>query len=554
VHASGFVSLVRSGKYREAFLLHLEDAPLVGTLSRACYAPCEGECSRSEWEGPVNIRAVKRFMVDHYYAGHPEPEHGPVSEPRTTRVAIVGSGPAGLTAAFYLARAGHRVTIFEAEAEAGGMLRYGIPAYRLPKDVLDRDIKNITAWGVEIKTSTRVASLKELRAQGFDGVVVAVGGQVPRLVSIEGLTLVNQDDCMNFLRASGQKTPEIKNKQVVVIGGGNVAMDVARSAVRLGAARVTVLCLECRADMPAHSFEVKEAEEEGVIFHPAAMTNRIYTSPAGTQLEFLRVDEFKIEKGKPVIRTRPGSEQSILAEVVILSVGLGPSTAPFAKELTLRPNQTLEADANTLATALPGVYVAGDAVSGPSMIVKATAQGKRAAHYLNLHLQGLEAAPAPWEELPAPVAKALVHAEADGVTPRPPLAVPNRAPQARIASFEAYEGALTEAQARQAAARCLDCALCSQCLECVKACPAEAIDFSLREEVSAVTAGAVILAGGFEILDPAAKPLLGYGRFANVISAPQMDRLLAPTRPFNGVIRPSDGTRTDRHGPVFRLP
>ena len=175
VKAHGFVSLVRAGKHEEAFHLHMEDAPLPGSLSRACYAPCEDACTRSELEAPVSIRQIKRFMTDRYYEEHPVPEYGPPTTLDDKKVAIVGSGPAGLSAAYHLARRGYPVTVFEAADEPGGMLRYAIPAYRLPKDVLDRDIANITALGVEIRTSTKVSSVHTLKEEGFDSAFVVVG-------------------------------------------------------------------------------------------------------------------------------------------------------------------------------------------------------------------------------------------------------------------------------------------------------------------------------------------------------------------------------------------
>ena len=186
VKASGYISLVRAGRYKEAFDLHLENAPLVGSLARACYAPCESDCTRGEKEGTVHIRGIKRFMADRYYAEHPEPEYGPVENQLGTRIAVVGSGPAGLSAAFYLAREGHQVTIFEAENKAGGMLRTAIPPYRCPNDVVDRDIKNVTALGVEIKTGHRVTDLSELKQQGFDAILITTGASDENGLDVDG--------------------------------------------------------------------------------------------------------------------------------------------------------------------------------------------------------------------------------------------------------------------------------------------------------------------------------------------------------------------------------
>ena len=213
VKASGYVSLVRAGRYKEAFNLHLENAPLVGSLARACYAPCESDCTRGEKEGTVHIRGVKRFMVDRYYAEHPEPEYGPVENQLHTRIAIIGSGPAGLSAAFFLARQGHQVTIFEVEKEAGGMLRTAIPAYRLPEDVVDRDIKNVTALGVEIKTGQSITSLPDLKQQGFDAILIATGASDENGLDVEGHDLDGVIGCMEFLHELNVgKMPDVRTR------------------------------------------------------------------------------------------------------------------------------------------------------------------------------------------------------------------------------------------------------------------------------------------------------------------------------------------------------
>jgi heterodisulfide reductase subunit A-like polyferredoxin len=547
VKPSGFVSLVRAGKYAEAFHMHLADAPLVGSLSRACYAPCEGECSRSDTDGTVHIRAVKRYMVDRYYAEYPEPEYGPVETQRDSRVAIVGSGPGGLTAAFHLARQGHQVTIFEAEPYAGGMLRHGMPRYRMPKEVLDRDILNITALGVKIHTGEKVNSVAELKAMGFDATFVSVGNQVPRIIPLEGRDLPDfeMQDCMSFLRDTNvsDELPDIAGQHMVVLGGGNVALDVARTAIRMDAASVSILCLEPREKMPAHEWEVTEADEEGVQIFAGGSTKRIFTDDAGKpRIEFLKVANLEFtEDGKMKgFATEAGTEQSIPADLVVLAIGLGPSTKPFEDELTLAATGTIKVNAQTLQTSDPTVFAGGDAVLGPSIIVEAMGQGRRAAFYMDRLLRG-EALDVPFGDELDVTDKQDVMDEIAEWDLRPQATLPVRPPRERIQSFECYEGVFSETEARTEANRCLNCAQCSQCQECVRVCPADCIDFSMKPEPMQLKVGTVVMSTGYEIMDPSNKELLGFGRLPDVISGPQMDRLLAPTRPFNAVLRPSDG-------------
>ncbi len=544
VKASGYISLVRAGRYKEAFDLHLENAPLVGSLSRACYAPCESECTRDCKEGSLHIRGIKRFMVDKYYSEHPEPEYGPVEEQRDTKVAIVGSGPAGLSAAFYLARNGHQVTVFEAEKEAGGMLRTGIPAYRLPKDIVDRDIKNVTALGVDIKVNTRVKSINDLKQQGFNAVFVSTGASNERKLGVEGEDLDGVMGCMKFLREVNiGEAPDVKGKTVMVIGGGNSAMDPARSAIRLGAKRVIIQYRRGREEMPAHDWEIEGAVEEGVELMLLSTPKRFI----GENGKLKAVECLKMKLGEPDEsgRRRPepveGSEEIVEIDLAVLAIGLLPSTKEFTGELENKRG-LLQSDPKTLQTADPVVFAGGDSTTAPTMIVNAIAQGRRAAFHIDLFLRG-ESMDTPYDSdnLLDMTNKDAVLDESKGFKALPPVEQPIMPIEERKKTFECYEGTMSEEQAREEAHRCMNCGECAQCMECVRVCPAFCIDFTQRDISMNFTVGAVVMSTGYKILDPGAKELLGYNTIPDVIDGPQMDRLLAPTRPYNSVLRPSDG-------------
>ena len=549
IKAHGYVSLVRSGKDEEAFQLVLDATPLVGSLGRACYAPCESECTRTKLEGPVPIRLIKRFAADRHYATHDGPGVE-AAEPNGKRVAIVGSGPAGLTAAWQLARLGYSVKIVEKRAEPGGFLRHAIPAYRLPREVVDADIANITALGVEIECSAPVTDVAELRAQGFDAVILATGTPLSMSLGIPGEEAPGVLTGLDFLNdVANGRAPDLTGKRVVIIGGGNVAMDAGRVARRLGAAEARIAYRRGRSEMPAHHVEADDAEKEGVAFELLVAPTRVVTGAdgavAGIELQKMRLgspDASGRRKPEPV----PGSEYVLPCDVVVSTIGMGPDADPYRSLTGVVAGNRIKVDPHTLQTDVPYLFAAGDVATGATDITRAIGAGRRAAHMLDRWLTGepMDGFSALDDRLPT-IDHATVLARQARFGHRDPVSgevilLPNPS------GFDEIERPLTEEQARAGAGSCLDCGVCSECQECVKACPADAIRMDMRDVERSVAVGAVVVSTGHKLFAADLKPEYGFGTYPNVITGMQRDRLLAPTRPFNTVLRPGDGKVPDR--------
>ena len=519
VNAQGYVALTAAAKFKEAYELIRERCPLPAVCGRVCQHPCQDNCNRGEIEDAVNIRDLKRFVADYIHAN---PDQYPPAKAAAAKldgkVAIVGGGPAGLTAASDLALLGYGVTLFEAQPRLGGMLRYGIPSYRLPDDVLDKEIQYILDLGVEAKTGTRVADPKNLLASGFNAVFAAPGAWISRKLGIAGEDASGVWAGLDFLyQVNSGKRPAI-GPNVVVIGGGDVAMDAARCARRLpGVKSVRVACLETRAEMPAHSWEAAEALEEGVTFHnnlgPTRIENGAVTFRACTSV---------FDENKRFNPRFDDSKTSVLkADTVIVTIG---------------QDGRIAADKDTLATSVRGVFAGGDAVLGPASMVDAMAQGHKAAESIDAFIRG-----------PTPVRAPTVR---EGLAPNPKPEAPRQdriqMPQAavaeRLTDFAEIDLGYSPEQAIAEAKRCLACGLCSECMQCVKACSAGAVLHNQQPTELQIDVGSVILTPGFEEFQASLRGEFGHGRYANVLSSVQFERMLSASGPTAGhVQRPSDG-------------
>jgi len=549
IKAHGYVSLIRSGMYEEAFQLVLDATPLVGTLGRACYAPCESECTRAKLEGTIPIRRLKRYVADRHYAEMDGPGVT-VTEPNGKSIAIVGSGPAGLTAAWQLARLGYQVTMFEAAARPGGFLRHAIPAYRLPHDVVEQDIANVTALGVEIVTNHPVRDLEALKNEGYDAILVATGTPRSMALGVPGEDATGVFTGLDFLRkVSLDELPDLTGKGVVVVGGGNVAMDAARTARRLGASEVRVAYRRGREEMPAHTAEIDEAELEGVLFDFLVAPVDVVSDAKGA-VTGLRCQKMVLGEADASGRRRPepipGSDYVIPCGAIVSAIGMEPDDRPFEAVTGVNRGHRIKVDPITLQSDHPYLFAAGDVESGATDITRAIGHGRRAAYMMDNWINDRALTRFPLFDDPLGVvsrdeviARQKVHSYRGPVRAN---SIHSSAPK----DFAEIEPPVTEDEALFGAGGCLDCGVCSECQECVKACPADSIKLDAKDTFHEIEVGAVVISTGHKLFAADLKPEYGFGRYANVITGMQMDRLLAPTRPFNTILRPGDGKVPDR--------
>jgi len=446
-----YVRFIAEGKPAEALAVIREKIPFPAVCGLVCFHPCEAKCRRGQLDEAIAIRMLKRVAAEHDTGLWKQ--NIKVAPATGKRVAIVGSGPAGLTAAYYLAKLGHSVTIFEALPEPGGMMRVAIPDYRLPKNILKAEIKEIEDIGVDIKTNTRVDSIDSLLSDSYDAVFVAIGAYQGIRIGVEGEDSPRVIECVNFLRdvSLGRKV-EVGNK-VAVIGGGNAAIDSARTTLRLGAKEVTIVYRRTRAEMPASPEEVEEALAEGVQIYYLAAPSRIVSRNSSVELESIRMELGAMDASG---RRRPepikGSEFTMRFDTIIAAIGQRPDI-PDQFNLALGRGNVVEVDPDTLATSREGVFAGGDAVSGPASVIEAIAAGRQAAISIDKYLGGsgdIDEVLAPPEEEVAPLEEAEEKRRPQMTT----LPV-----KKRLCDFSQVELGYSDEIAIEEAMRCLRCDL-----------------------------------------------------------------------------------------------
>ena len=457
----GWLSFAQEGKFREAWETLVAENPMPAVHGRVCYHPCESNCNRKEVDTAVTIHAVERFLGDMALANGWK--FSTVRPPSGKKILVVGAGPSGLSAAYHLARLGHQVEIHEAGPVAGGMIHFGIPAYRMPREELANEIKRIEDLGVKIVLNHKVTDLMAEKKEGkFDAVFVAIGAGMGKHVDIPARDAAKVLDAVNMLHDTSAGDPPLLGRRVIVYGGGNTAMDAARTAKRLGATETVIVYRRDREHMPAHEFEADEAIEEGVKIKWLTTIKEI----EGTELtvERMTIDE----NGKP---QPTGEFDKLSADAVVLALGQE-TDSTFLKDvpgLHFSWNGTVEVDSNMM-TGAEGVFAGGDMTPGDQSVTIATGHGKKAARAIDGWLTGdKHRAVAPAEIVTFDKLHLPVYSDAD------PRHQGELEVVKRVAGFDEIIAGLSELEAQYEAQRCYSCGDCYECDNCFAACPEDAI-------------------------------------------------------------------------------
>ena len=635
VGAPGYVTLIGRGKFYEALRVIKERLPFPSVCGRICHRPCENVCTRKDVDDPIEIAHLKRFVGD-LELNIPAMQIPPI-ETRAEKVAIIGGGPAGLTCAHDLALKGYHTTVFEAAPVLGGMMRFGIPEFRLPKEIIEREISDILALGVKVQLNTMLGrdfTIPGLFHRGFKSVFLAVGAQNGKKINVPGEDLEGVFQAIDFLKELNlgkiittpiakiddnlcigcgkcadacyygiiklvedeldptKKYPEIHKKylckgcgkcasvcpskaiklsgfkelapkigkKAMIIGGGNAALDAARSAIRLGADDVAILYRRSREEMPAEpKWEIDETEAEGVRLVYLVAPMKIIDDGKGKikAIECVRMellDELD-ESGRRKIKPISNSEFTLECDSIILAIGQEVETNVLAKDVDLEITpysskrvdpasfprngfddiqltkwSTIHADPVTLETNIKGVFSGGDAVWGAGTVIEAVGAGKEAAVSIDRYINAEDLREGR-EEKPE-----IAKPDIEGVRKKRKVPMRYMPLNERKGNFKEVELGYSEEEAIEEARRCLDCGGCSECFECVQACEADAIRHDMKPEIVDVNVGAIVVATGFDLFDAKEKPEYGYGKYKNVITGLEFERLVSASGPTSGHI------------------
>ena len=544
ISVQGYVALIAAGKYKEALKLIKKDNPFPIVCGRVCNHPCETACMRGKVDEPIDIMHLKRFAADLDLRDDVRyiPE---IKEKKNKKVAVVGAGPAGLTAAYYLAIEGYDVDVFEALPVAGGWLAVGIPGYRLPKDVLRAEIKVIEELGVKIHLNTKIGQdipFEKLRSD-YDALFIGCGTVLSSKLDIPGEELQGVIHGVDYLKRINLGEKVFLGNRVAVIGGGNVAMDAVRTAVRTGSKDVFILYRRSRAEMPASPEEIEETLEEGIKMEFLVAPVRIL----GKDGKLTGVECLRMELGEPDAsgRRRPipikGSEFVVQCDAILPAIGQAADLAfiPAESGVAINKWNTFEVDPVTFATNVPGVFAGGDVVTGPATVVKAVYAGKETAVSIDRYLRGEDIAAGREKDWTKDLAD---KGDISALEKVPREKYPHRKPEERRTDFTEVGIGFSEQQAVDEARRCLNCGICSECYQCVEACIAGAIKHDDTYEAETIEVGAVIAAPGFEVFDAGIRGEYGFGNYKNVVTSIQFERILSASGPYFGhVQRLSDG-------------
>jgi 2-oxoacid:acceptor oxidoreductase delta subunit (pyruvate/2-ketoisovalerate family) len=459
----GWLFHAESGDYEAAWRKLTEDNPLPAVMGRVCYHPCEGACNRGSIDSAVGINAIERFLGDE--ALRRGWRFAPVQATSGKRVLIVGAGPSGLSAAYHLARLGHRVVIHDAGPVAGGMMRFGIPKYRLPRDVLEAEIRRITDLGVEIRLNSRVDRiLDSMKEGGFDAAFLAVGAHIAKRAFIPAGASAKILDAVSVLRSmdgGDEASRPMLGRRVVVYGGGNTAIDVARTAKRLGATDAIIVYRRTRDRMPAHDFEVEEALQEGVMIKWLSTIKQ--AGDAGLTVEKMKLDD----KGFP---QPTGEFETLEADSLVLALGQDVDLSLLENLPGLEIADGVVKVGPDMMTGYPGVFAGGDMVPAERTVTVAVGHGKKAARHIDAWLRGGRyEKPAPHELAAFEKLNPWYYSDAPK-TMRPMLDIVRRQ-----STFDEVQGGLDESTALYEARRCLSCGNCFECDNCYGVCPDNAV-------------------------------------------------------------------------------